>query len=233
MQGCICLPVTDLKCKALIWRFLHEGYASTRWFKYDRDKLWLVYTQIIPVIFEPPCKLSPLGMANIFSEIECHKYICVGGAVGGGGDWFVVCFVVHVFPATLAEDGAAPTTTVPPASWALSSLQWLVVHVFPAWRRSMFPWCTMCVCYNLCWIKWLCKGKEGIYSQNTRNSPWFIISDGCRMHLASYLPPPSTMQTFHVFDSGLTVFLTDSYMWRVPRVVWSCLQTSLYDNITT
>jgi hypothetical protein len=27
----------------------------TRWFKYDRNKLWLVYTQIVPVIFEPPC----------------------------------------------------------------------------------------------------------------------------------------------------------------------------------
>jgi hypothetical protein len=27
----------------------------TRWFKYDRDKLWLVYTQIVPVLFEPPC----------------------------------------------------------------------------------------------------------------------------------------------------------------------------------
>jgi hypothetical protein len=29
----------------------------TRWFKYDWDKLWLVYTQIVPVIFEPPCIL--------------------------------------------------------------------------------------------------------------------------------------------------------------------------------
>jgi hypothetical protein len=27
----------------------------TRWFKYDREKLWLVYTQSVPVIFEPPC----------------------------------------------------------------------------------------------------------------------------------------------------------------------------------
>jgi hypothetical protein len=27
----------------------------TRWFKYDRDKLWLIYTQIVLVIFEPPC----------------------------------------------------------------------------------------------------------------------------------------------------------------------------------
>jgi hypothetical protein len=29
--------------------------SYTRWFKYDRDKRWLVYTQIVPVIFEPPC----------------------------------------------------------------------------------------------------------------------------------------------------------------------------------
>ena len=28
---------------------------STRWFKYGRDKLWLIYTQSVPVIFEPPC----------------------------------------------------------------------------------------------------------------------------------------------------------------------------------
>ena len=29
--------------------------TTTRWFKYDRDKLSLVYTQSVPVIFEPPC----------------------------------------------------------------------------------------------------------------------------------------------------------------------------------
>jgi hypothetical protein len=35
----------------------------TRWFKYDRDKLWLVYTQIVPVIFEPPCN------TNVFLQV--------------------------------------------------------------------------------------------------------------------------------------------------------------------
>jgi hypothetical protein len=30
----------------------------TRWFKYDRDKLWLIYTQSVPVIFEPPCVIG-------------------------------------------------------------------------------------------------------------------------------------------------------------------------------
>jgi hypothetical protein len=35
----------------------------TRWFKYDRDKLWLVYTQIVPVIFEPPCTMPDMGKA--------------------------------------------------------------------------------------------------------------------------------------------------------------------------
>jgi hypothetical protein len=34
---------------------LYVTLECTRWFKYDRDKLWLVYTQIVPVIFEPPC----------------------------------------------------------------------------------------------------------------------------------------------------------------------------------
>jgi hypothetical protein len=37
------------------------GNVSTRWFKYDRDKLWLVYTQIVPVIFEPPSITWHLG----------------------------------------------------------------------------------------------------------------------------------------------------------------------------
>jgi hypothetical protein len=34
---------------------LKEEALDTRWFKYDRDKLWLVYTQSVRVIFEPPC----------------------------------------------------------------------------------------------------------------------------------------------------------------------------------
>jgi hypothetical protein len=32
-----------------------DTFGYTRWSKYDRDNLWLVYTQIVPVIFEPPC----------------------------------------------------------------------------------------------------------------------------------------------------------------------------------
>jgi hypothetical protein len=34
---------------------IKRGGTYTRWFKYDRDKLWLVYTQSVPVTFEPPC----------------------------------------------------------------------------------------------------------------------------------------------------------------------------------
>ena len=39
----------------LVFNIWNLRVRTTRWFKYDRDKLWLVYTQIIPVIFEPPC----------------------------------------------------------------------------------------------------------------------------------------------------------------------------------
>jgi hypothetical protein len=45
-------------CKRLLKCYKIKQYSTqlyTRWFKYDQDKLWLVYTQIIPVIFEPPC----------------------------------------------------------------------------------------------------------------------------------------------------------------------------------
>jgi hypothetical protein len=37
---------------AFIYFFI---FLCTRWFKYDRDKLWLVYTQSVTVIFGPPC----------------------------------------------------------------------------------------------------------------------------------------------------------------------------------
>jgi hypothetical protein len=59
-----------LCCLTCSWRvqknnfvFSWETYVRvqteyTRWFKYDRDKLWLVYTQIVPVIFEPPCRVG-------------------------------------------------------------------------------------------------------------------------------------------------------------------------------
>jgi hypothetical protein len=44
------------------WQILALGplfsRKCTRWFKYDRDKLWLGYTQTVPVIFEPPCIMS-------------------------------------------------------------------------------------------------------------------------------------------------------------------------------
>jgi hypothetical protein len=40
---------------SILWCWKLDTSESTRWFKYDRDKMWLVYTQIVPVIFEPPC----------------------------------------------------------------------------------------------------------------------------------------------------------------------------------
>ena len=40
----------------------------TRWFKYDRDKLWLVYTQSVPVIFEPPFILRKF--LNAFAKLR-------------------------------------------------------------------------------------------------------------------------------------------------------------------
>jgi hypothetical protein len=50
--------LAGLKPAVLYWSSVNLNMSRTnftRWFKYDRDKLWLVYTQIVPVIFESPC----------------------------------------------------------------------------------------------------------------------------------------------------------------------------------
>jgi hypothetical protein len=47
----------------------------TIWFKYDRDKLWLVYTQIVPVIFEPPCIFQPVFLNRLTGFIEIQNIL--------------------------------------------------------------------------------------------------------------------------------------------------------------
>ena len=69
---------------------LNTHKKHTRWFKYDRDKLWLVYTQIVLVIFEPPCtsmlpvRLEPAIPASdrpqnfVLDRSLWSAYICYG-----------------------------------------------------------------------------------------------------------------------------------------------------------
>jgi hypothetical protein len=49
-----------------------DVHQNTRWFKYDRDKLWLVYSQIVPVIYEPPCILRTY---EVLPSKGCSKSI--------------------------------------------------------------------------------------------------------------------------------------------------------------
>jgi hypothetical protein len=44
-------------------------FIYTRWFKYDRDKLSLVYTQIVPIILEPPCTLVRKALEKLAGTI--------------------------------------------------------------------------------------------------------------------------------------------------------------------
>ena len=58
----------------------HFKRGCTRWFKYDRDKLWLVYTQIVPVIFEPPCTCNASLDTNKITQYAVeNKCICLTG----------------------------------------------------------------------------------------------------------------------------------------------------------
>ena len=68
--------VHELNLKGISrWHTVIDWY--TRWFKYDRDKLWLVYTQKVPVIFEPPCILNNTdGFEFKKSQLPGHS-ICL------------------------------------------------------------------------------------------------------------------------------------------------------------
>ena len=71
----------DRTTKALTTK---ELFPNTRWFKYDGDWLRLVYTQSVPVIFEPPCikgrlntkiTLTPNFTAFVTSHGKTKSYL--------------------------------------------------------------------------------------------------------------------------------------------------------------
>jgi len=75
----------------IIWPQLLSRPGYTRWFKYDRDWCHQIYTQIVPVIFEPPCitRLIPYHegvlLTSHFSHcISTHwiqVWICLGAGI--------------------------------------------------------------------------------------------------------------------------------------------------------
>ena len=57
------------------WEYnIKNDVEDTRWFKYDRDKLWLVYTRSVPVIFEPPCTLCDDVRRNRLASFCEHEF---------------------------------------------------------------------------------------------------------------------------------------------------------------
>jgi hypothetical protein len=52
-------------------------WIYTMWFKYDRDKLWLDYTQIVPVIFEPPCIYTYMYIYKVVQIWQGQTVTCL------------------------------------------------------------------------------------------------------------------------------------------------------------
>ena len=54
-------------------------WDATRWFKYDRDWCRQIYTQTVPVIFEPPCTISRWSIllygVRTLTLQKGHKYL--------------------------------------------------------------------------------------------------------------------------------------------------------------
>jgi hypothetical protein len=54
---------------------LEKYNGHTRWFKYDRDKLWVVNTQNDPVKFEPPCKCGWVSLMFARDSSSSHEQL--------------------------------------------------------------------------------------------------------------------------------------------------------------
>ena len=52
-------------------------FSLTRWFRYDRDCNRLVYTQIVPVIFELPCIICSTCFGHFYAHHQELETICV------------------------------------------------------------------------------------------------------------------------------------------------------------
>jgi hypothetical protein len=84
----------------------------TRWFKYDWDKLWLVYTQIVPVIFEPPCIYNCI-ITETLLRVVISSHVCKWILFWPSpAPYPVLCsmavFLVHVMKAYGGNRGTAP-----------------------------------------------------------------------------------------------------------------------------
>jgi hypothetical protein len=84
-------------------------FGNTRWFKYD--KLWLVYTQSVPVILEPPCILLkpgppllrdlPAGQTRVRSSVGVRDFPLVQNVYtycGAHSTFYSVCTVSGIVP---------------------------------------------------------------------------------------------------------------------------------------
>jgi hypothetical protein len=98
-----CASTTFCSCSSVVFEQRVAGTMDkTRWtnstacsfpwtnfliqgFKYDQDKLWLVYTQIVPVIFEPPCIFLYLGTSKFY--FLCHTSHRLPGLATTATEW--------------------------------------------------------------------------------------------------------------------------------------------------
>jgi hypothetical protein len=98
--------------RTLMWdtNYTFCRLSTTRWFKYDRDKLWLIYTQSVPVIFEPPCMFEEHKVYIPFSKFLYSTIALYNG-----------CCQYHLYD-TLQKRNAETLNTT-----SVNSVDWIAV----------------------------------------------------------------------------------------------------------
>ena len=114
----------------------------TRWLKYDRDKLWLVYTQSVPVIFEPPCTCRIYHLRFLSTEATILPY-CMEVLAS---IWTVYCLLQEGINAVTVN---SPSLILPCCYTAVATF-WSQSNALKYRQRTLFltvsgpwafPWC--------------------------------------------------------------------------------------------
>jgi hypothetical protein len=105
-------------------------FCNTRWFKYDRDKLWLVYTQIVPAIFKPPCTYIYCVLFVYLYLLFCSYFVVLC--------FFVVIVVLCIFIFVCTSVGLLPPGETPTAVVVIIII--IIIKIIIIWHIRVACW---------------------------------------------------------------------------------------------
>jgi hypothetical protein len=147
------------------WLTPRPGYVYTRWFKYDRDKLWLVYKQSVPPLSTTWCR------AWTNEQSVCYRFIRRSLR---RNEWYKMYKVVQIWPGLFV---CKPVTVSPGHIWTLFLCVCIYIYIYICKVVQIWPGLFVCkqvtVCPGHIWTT-LYILYVRLYTQSTCYKLWLL-----------------------------------------------------------